>query len=286
MFLGRLATCVALCTAGLFLADGAPASAQLSEPRVDPQVGAVIDALAVEDIVAIMRAEALDYGADIRDSMFPNRSAAEWSATLDRLYDVDRLAASVRDGLETALEGADTAAIAAFLTSEPGASYIQLEVTARRAMLDPEVEEAAREMAAIALADETPRIALIRDFIAANDLIEINVASSMTGNFQFYRGLTEGALDAAPMSEEQILAEVWAGEEETRTFISEWLYAILNLAYQPMSDADLQTYIDFSRTTAGRQLNAALMQAYGAPFDEISRALGRAAARMMAGDDL
>jgi hypothetical protein len=60
----------------------------------------------------------------------------------------------------------------------------------------------------------------------------------------------------------------------------------LAMAYQPLSDADLEAYIAFSRTPEGQVLNRALFAAFDALFNALSRDLGLAAARLMAGQDL
>jgi hypothetical protein len=64
------------------------------------------------------------------------------------------------------------------------------------------------------------------------------------------------------------------------------VFPFLTLTYQPLSDADLQAYIAFSKTPAGQRVNAAMFQAYDALFDEISRDLGRAFGLALQGDDI
>jgi hypothetical protein len=58
------------------------------------------------------------------------------------------------------------------------------------------------------------------------------------------------------------------------------------LAYQPLSDDDLQTYITFSESAEGQVVNTALFVAFDEMFEGISRALGLAASQYMAGQDL
>ena len=66
----------------------------------------------------------------------------------------------------------------------------------------------------------------------------------------------------------------------------DWLFPFLALSYAPLSDAELQGYIDFSRTAAGKKMNTALFAAFDAVFVQISRDLGRAVAQQMTGDDI
>ena len=58
------------------------------------------------------------------------------------------------------------------------------------------------------------------------------------------------------------------------------------MAYQPLSDADLTAYIDFSATAEGRMLNAALFASFDVLFVAVSEELGFAAARFAQGEDL
>jgi hypothetical protein len=55
----------------------------------------------------------------------------------------------------------------------------------------------------------------------------------------------------------------------------------MNMAYQPLSDADLDTLIAFSQTEAGQGVNRALFDAYSALYEDISRNLGLQVAQMM-----
>jgi hypothetical protein len=161
-----------------------------------------------------------------------------------------------------------------------------LEVAARRALLDDAVEEMSKEAAAIAAMDDTPRYAQLRKFIEINDLVETNVVGSLNSNYAFYVGLMRGGAFGNDLTEAQILTDVWTQEAEIRTNTTEWIYSFLNLAYQPASDADLDTYIAFSETEAGKDLNRALFTSFDGVFDDISMALGLASAQQMQGAEL
>jgi len=134
--------------------------------------------------------------------------------------------------------------------------------------------------------DNDPRIGQLAEFIAANDLLESNVVGALNANFAFYLGLSDGGAFPNPLSQDQMLSEVWSQEGVIREDIEEWLFSFLSLAYQPLSDADLQAYIDISNTPEGQAMNQALFVAFDGIFDEISRELGLAVAQVMAGQDL
>lgn len=285
--LGRVAALLLL-LAGLGF-GAAPAQAQSSAAASETttaEVDALYEALGLPEMIGIMRDEGLEYGATIAEDLFGGRGGAEWEATVARIYDAGRMDAAVRAGLARALQGADAEAIAAFFTSDTGRRIVGLEVSARRALLDDAVEEASKEAAALAIADETPLAERVARFIEANDLIETNVVGALNSNYAFYRGLAAGGALPGEMTEEDMLADVWAQEPEIRDSTTEWVRSFLIMAYQPLPPEDLESYIAFSGTEAGQRLNQALFAAFDGLFEEISMALGAEAARFMAGQDI
>ena len=70
------------------------------------------------------------------------------------------------------------------------------------------------------------------------------------------------------MSDEDILADVWAQEAEIREDTSQWLYAFLTLTYQPLSEEELRAYVDFFSTPEGLRLNNAIFAAFDDMFGE------------------
>ncbi|MEO9862403.1 MAG: hypothetical protein ABJO29_08100 [Yoonia sp.] len=243
-------------------------------------------AMDLDAIVSIMREEGLEYGEQIAEDLFPDRTSSDWPETVSQIYDYD----TMRDGLEmqfgAALGDVDIDSLIAFFEGEVGQTVVGLEVAARRALMDEDIEEASKEAAAIAIADETPRFSLVEEFVETNDLVETNVVGALNANYAFYLGLLDGGAFGQDLTEEQILTDVWNQETEIRKNTYEWVYSYLLMAYQPLSDAELQAYIDFSETEDGQALNTALFVAFDEMFEGISRALGLASSQYMAGQDL
>ncbi|SNX75051.1 uncharacterized protein DUF2059 [Cereibacter ovatus] len=272
------------------MAEAPPAKDRGDSQVVAPavQVAALGEALRIAEVVEVMREEGLEYGASLEDELFPGRGGARWQAVVGLIYDTD----TMRKRFDAALErevAADPSVIGGildFFGSERGQRILGLEIEARRALLDESTEEAAKVVVEDMTANDDPRLGLLRDFAEANDLIELNVAGALNANLAFYRGMIEGAAFDEPMSEEQMLADVWTQEPEVRRETEEWLYPYLALAYGPLSDDDLRDYIAFSRSAEGRRLNAATFAAFDTVFSAISRDLGRAAARQMQGEDI
>jgi hypothetical protein len=204
------------------------------------------------------------------------------------IYDPATMRSRFEAGLVEALAGSDAelAAIEAFFTSETGQTALRLEVEARRALLDPQVEDAAK-LAWEDLRDGgEPRADQLSRFVEANDLIESNVMGAMNANLAFYRGLSESGALATEMTEDQMLSDVWAQESDVRAETTDWLYPFLALAYQPLSDDQVDAYIAFSESAAGNSLNGALFAAFDKVFSQISLDLGRAVASEMQGEDI
>ena len=252
----------------------------------DAQAEILFEALGLPDIIEIMREEGIVYGAEIGTDLFPDKTGPSWAAQVDTIYDAEAMNTAVKAAFVASLEGDDVAAMIAFFSSDIGRRFVELEVSARRALLDEAVDAASKELALVAKTDATPRFQMIDTFVQTNDLIETNVVGALNSNFAFYKGLMEGGAFDEVLTEEQILTDVWDQEPEIRANTTEWIYSFLLLAYDPVEDADLQAYIDFSQTEAGRQLNTTLFDAFDGYFDKISYNLGFEAARMMAGAEL
>ncbi len=270
---------------GLGPSDGA-ARAEMAVTTAAIQT--LAEAMQLPAVIGVMQAEGLDYGGALRDEMFAGKGGAEWPAALARIYDADRMMAVILRRLETELQGqpATVAAAQAFFGSATGQKIVALEVEARRALLDKATETAAQEAAADMEARGAPRMEALRRFAKANDLIELNVMGAMNANLAFYRGMSDGGGFGAALSEQDMLAEIWGQEAQVRADAEDWLWPYLALAYQPLSDEELQAYQRFSETSEGKRMNAALFAAFDEAFVQISRDLGRAAARMVRGEDI
>lgn len=264
-----------------------------AQDSVDPdqidqteQIDALFEALSLPEMITIMGQEGTEYGDQIARDILPGGVTANWIETVQEIYDTDRMEDTVRAAFHSALDGADVAPILSFFMAEPGKTIISLEVSARRALLDDAVEEASKEIAAIAMADETERFMLIDDFVTVNDLIETNVVGALNSNYAFYVGLASGGAFPSDLTEDQILADVWSQEAQIRQNTTEWVYSFLLMAYQPLSDGDIQAYTAFSETEAGAQLNRAIFVAFDTMFEDISKALGVGAASQMITQEL
>jgi hypothetical protein len=255
----------------------------LASPGVAQTADDLLDALKIEETVAVMQAEGRDYGRDLADNMLGGTSES-WEASVARVYDVEAMEEAVRTAFREALPEDMATPLLDFFTSDLGQEVVTLEIEAREAMVDEDVEDAARERYRDLEGGDDVRLGLVEDFVEANDLVEQNVSGALNASFAFYNGLADGG--ALEMSESEMLSEIWSQEEDTRNDTTEWVHAYLLMAYGPLSEDELTRYVELSESEAGRALNRALFAGFNAMYNDISYAMGLAAASEMAATDL
>ena len=242
------------------------------------------DSLRLDELVEVMAEEGRDYGDDLAEQTFERGGGPTWAARVADLYDPEEMIAEVKPLFLQSFEDVDTAELEAFFSSDPGQRIVEHEIEARQAFLDPEVEAAAAERVETLREIDRERYRLIGRFIEVNDLVESNVASSLTFSYAFNLGLVDGEMDG--MTEADALTDAWAQEDAIREDTREWLYSQLSLAFAPLTDEEVRRYVEISETEAGETLNAALFQAFEPAFTRIARGLGEAVARSIGGRDI
>lgn len=263
----------------LVLLLGAPVTAQDRSP-----LNTLIEAMAIPEILEIMQAESIKFGAGIGADMLPDGGGESWQAMVADIHTLDKMRATVERGMAAALTEADIAPLIAFFTSDTGQRIVGLEVSARRAFLDKDIEAAARRSYLELAGQGVPLLAQVTAYIELNDLVEYNVVGTMNANYWYYLGLNEGGV--LEMSEEEMLSAAWEAEDETRSDTGEWLYAYLMLAYAPLETAQMESYVTLSKTAPGRALNQALFAGFDDLFNSTSYALGLAVAGQLRATDL
>lgn len=253
---------------------------------VRADVEALYDVMRLDDIIEVMREEGLGYGADMASDFLNGAGGPDWERSVDRIYNTDKMGETVMRSFARTLEDVDTDKLVAFFEAETGSEIIALEISARRALLDDAVEEASIAQLEAAQASNDPRLALIGRYIEQNDLVEANVVGALNSNYAFFTGLADGGAFPFEMTEDQIIRDVWQQEQEIRDDTTEWINSFLLMAYQPLTDDQIEDYIALSETPEGRALNQALFDGFNDMFNEISRALGLAASIYMGGQEL
>ena len=250
--------------------------------RVQP----VYDILGMPELMEIMREEGASYGDELEADMFPGRGNVKWREVVSTIYDTDRMEEDILKGLDQNLDDSAVEGILEFYDTELGSRIISLEVAARRALLDDAIEESAGEAWRSIQEEGGPRWTLLEEFVEVNDLIESNVAGALTSNLAFFQGMVDGHAFDFVLTQDEMLAEVWNQEPEIRDSTIDWVYSFAALSYQPLSEDELEAYVDFARSPEGKAMNSALFTSFNAMFAEISGDLGLGAAHFMAGEDI
>lgn len=260
-----------------------PAAVSAQAPRISDDV---LDAMQVEALFEIMQEEAVASGLELGDAMMPGRDLSGWKRTLLRLNAPVRLVPDFRDRFAEALPDGQAAPILDYLTSDLGQRIVTLELSAREALNDPDIEGMVLEHFSHMQAEGDPRAEAVARFIAENDLVEANVLGGLNANAAFLTGLQEGSDGQGAMGAGDLMADVWAQEPEMRAATIDWLNAFVSLAYRPLTAAEMEAHIAFSETDAGQAMNAALFAAFDGVFNPLSYDTGAALARLLESEEL
>lgn len=250
----------------------------------DARLSVLADVLKLREVASILAVEGISQAEELNADMLNGQGGPGWAMQVERIYGPDLMIEHVRTALGDELQGDVLEDVISFYASDLGTQIIDLENAARRAIIDPTVEEAARARFTELEATGDARVALVSDLINSGDMITRNVTSAMNSNYQFFRGLVDGK--AIEMTEEDILSNVSEDIEENTVDTTEWLSGYMLLAYSPMSAAELRAYLVFSETEAGQALNRALFVGFGKAYEDISYGLGRAVALNMTAEEL
>jgi hypothetical protein len=242
--------------------------------------------LRMRDVIAVMREEGIAYGGELDAAMLQSAGGLVWVQYVEARYELVSIEAAIKAEFAKALDGKDLAPILTFYASELGTKVSEMEVGARRAMLDDKVDQAARDYITNWTEEDAPRQELLSRYIEVNQLVETNVVGSMNSNLAFYQGMLDAGSAEMEVGMDSMLADVWAQEDSMRMDTEEWLYAFLNLAYDPLNDVELQAYVTFCDSKAGQILNQALFSAFDPMFNKISYSLGLGIGQFMVGERL
>lgn len=248
----------------------------------------LVSVLKLPEVFDVLAEEGMAYGKEIDSGMLDGAGGPAWTAAVTHIYAPERLLPEFKQNFAVALagKGVDLKPVIDFFGTDLGKQVNALEISARRALLDPDVEDASRLTLEEMRAEENPRLGLVEAFVEANDLLESNVSNGLNANFAFYEGLRDAGAIGPEMSENDMVAEVWSQEDAIRAETDVWVNAYLTMAYAPLSDADLERYVEFTRRPEARIVNRAMSEAYAKVFSSVSRQLGRAAGAVLAGQNL
>lgn len=258
----------------------------LSGPQARADQARLAELLRSEALFEILQHEAATYGETLAEDVMGQTADPSWLAQVAEIHAPNRLVPAFEAVLFRELPKQYVAPVEAFFEAPLGQRLITLELTAREALLDPALEEAAEaELDAAEMAGD-PRLELIREIIEVSDTVEANVLGGLNANLVFYRAMVAGGAYPYDISEEEMVADVLAQEPEIRAEVSRWIESYLLLAYRPLTDAELQSWIAFARSESGQAFVRAQFAAFDHVFEQSSAALGAALALRLSGQDL
>jgi len=226
------------------------------------RVAELFVALNMDEIISIMQYEGkLDAIATVE--MYSERTVdEEVRAQIDSIFDATEMQTALVQLTSENMNDAQIVAATEFLNSIVGMRANTLETTARRAISDDAIEEYA--LSQFDHVSELRRYKQFQDLITTLDLIDQNTFGAMGAQYVFMRQLADS--EALGLTDDAITELLLASEDELREEISDWLFGFFNMAYAPLSDADLATYIAFQKSDAGQALNRSLFEG----FNELS----------------
>lgn len=247
----------------------------------EERVERLMQALHLEQVIDILREEGRVQGQDLNDTFLGSNGGPLFEAQVDDIYDPIWMREQITQTFEASLTGSELDRAIVFFESDLGQTIVSLENSARQAFADETIKDMARENYVNSSRD-SQFYRLVDEYIEVNDLIEKNVHSSLSSDYNFFRGLSA---DIGASSEDilaQLLSDKDSVTEETRI----WMYSFLLVAYQPLNEAQMRENIAFSRTETGRAVNEAFFDGFDLMYDQIYYQLGQAVSMVLSASDL
>lgn len=239
----------------------------------DPDVDRLIDAMGMPDLIRAFSVEGEAAGKTMDAEFLNGQGGSVWAETVRKLYDPARLETALRIGVAETLDPETARTALLFFDSDVGKRITSLEVQARMAMLDEDVETMAK--AAGAQSD-----ARVRDFLDLRDLVERNTDTGVAAQSAFFDGYTQATRSDVPAPDGELLRRSIQAETET------WLLGYYALVQSALSTEDIETYSDFWQTEVGAAVDEAVFRAFGDSYTTLSFALGQAVGLLSPTGDL
>ena len=250
---------------------------------------AIREALRVDETLKVVQTEGPRDARSLADGPMGESLGSGWDRRVAAIYDLDRMHATFADRFDAAIDEMapdQVDEVLAFFDAGLGAEAVALEVAARESLLDDDIEDIASAELQRMRDDDDPRLDRIEAFAEANNLIDGNVAVALNSTVAFHRAMIAGAGGALDRDEADVMRYARNRESEIREEAEDWVLRFLSLAYQPLSDDELDRLTDFARSSEGRALSNALFAGYDTLFTTLSTDVGRAAGQSVGGREL
>ena len=262
----------------------------LAAPLRPAQAGDLSRAFLLPELFEIMAEEGRRSAVADGEIPLQGRALAEFKRDVAAIYDAETMRAAFEASLmaELASQPDVLADALDFAATELGGRILRLEISARAALLEDEIEEISRitlEEARDADGPRAARLDMVRARIDANDLVDLNVSLGLNTSLAYYRGMLS-AQATQLLGADDLLSLVWSQEELLRADIEDWIESYFLLAYQPLSDEDLRTYTEYLSTPFAQAFNLAMFTAFDQVFSDLSVELGRVMGQGMVAEEL
>ena len=247
------------------------------------------EVLEISSLMPVLQDEAVVEATGMEGTLFRRGGTGQWIELVKQIHDPKRLEDLFREGADKKLDQFDSRLIEKaeeFYESDLGKRILAKEFKVRIDFVSKETEDKAKLDFARAEEEGSSRVDLINRLIDEADLIEPNVAGGMNAIMAFSRGFSDGGGYPMPMDHQQILTYTIEQEPQLRSDTQDWIGAYLMTAYAPLSDAELERFIDFSVSPEGRALSEAMFSGFDLLYNKTSYELGMAAASQISGREL
>ena len=242
------------------------------------------DALQMDRVNEIIRAEGIRDARGTGEAYLSTNSVERFVEQAKSVYQLDNMEKDFKRLLTENLSTSEANEILLFYRLPIGKLASELEVSARVAISETEIEEMAKTMLKEAKAIKNTRLNEIESVIKILELVEQNLIGAYAAQFAFMYELSKlGVLD---LSRQEMIDIITNDEEKLKGEILEWLMAFSHMAYAPMSDEEFRVYNDFSKSDLGILLNKALFSVYNEMAKDQSQSLANILGEFMISEDL
>tara|TARA_B100000674_G_scaffold8406_1_gene6489 strand:- start:1112 stop:1990 length:879 start_codon:yes stop_codon:yes gene_type:complete len=242
------------------------------------------DALQMDRVNEIIRVEGIRDAKDTGEAYLSANSAKRFVDQAKSVYQLESMEQDFKRLLTENLSTADANEILLFYQLPIGKLASELEVSARVAISETEIEEMAKTELKEAKALNNRRLDDIGSVIKTLELVEQNLIGAYAAQFAFMNELSK--LGVLELTRQEMIDIITNDEEKLKGEILEWLMAFSHMAYAPMSDEEFSVYNDFSKSDLGIVLNKALFSAYNEMAKDQSQRLANILGEFMKSEDL
>ncbi len=183
-------------------------------------------------------------------------------AALDGVYSLESMESELKSGIAESLTLETATHVLDFFNGDLGRQIATLETSARTVISDAAVERIVIDVAKSAKTENPKRYNLLEKNIIEMGFVELNMTGAFSAQFAFLSELSK--LENVTITHDEILAMLRQSEAEMREEIKDWLMGFSYLAYQPLSDDELGTYLGFLTSSSGKELNSILFNTFNA----------------------